>query len=321
VRRLLRGLRAFTALPASTLSGLAACIGLWQGLICCGIFIASEGAGVLAPVAGIGLLGSFGLALRFMLRTIGQIPPSSDDQRGLIGLALIAVCVAAAVIAAPESGEVPSELWAAAFAAAQAAPLIVLWARCAGESAYRSNVMLPHGSRFLSLTFVGMLVGGWAAGTAGLVYAAVDPFAFDLNGDYTTTPHERMVGGVIFAAQVQWVGIVLGFFGSVFAVGHLLLQTRLERSVPFVFAPLVAIGAGATLVDVIFAIPAVACGALMLACVANRCFRLPASWFRATERCMHCEYDLSGINAEVCPECGNRPACCESEPDHDGENL
>lgn len=236
-------------------------------------------------------------------------------------MALIAVCVAAAVIAAPESGGMPSELGAAAFAIAQTAPLIVLWARCAGESAYRSHVMLQHGSRFLSLTFVSMLVGGWAAGTAGLVYAAVDPFAFDLNGDYTTTPHERMVGGVIFAAQVQWVGIVLGFFGSVFAVGHLLLQTRFERSVPFVFAPLVAIGAGATLVDVIFAVPAVACGALTLACVANRCFRLPASWFRATERCMHCEYDLSGIIVDICPECGNPLARCKFESDHAGESL
>lgn len=163
-----------------------------------------------------------------------------------------------------------------------------------------------HTTRILTLLFLSILIGGWTAGLAGLVYPIADPSMFDLNGDYTVTPHEKLLGGLRFASGIQWLGFVLGFFAGACIVAPLVNNTKLEKSVPLVFLPPLVVGVGATFFSPLLAILFTGMAIIASSALSKWLFCLSSPRYLASSgnHCPNCGYDFSGLGGRSCPECG-----------------
>lgn len=168
------------------------------------------------------------------------------------------------------------------------------------------SISRDHTGRVLTLLFLSILIGGWTAGLAGLVYPITDPFMFDLDGDYTVTVHEQMLGGLRFASEIQWLGFVLGFLAGACIVAPLAGNTKLEISVPTIFLPPLMIGVGTTFIGPFLAILCTAMAIIATSAVSRWLFSLSSRRYSASSdnHCLNCGYDFSGLGGRSCPECG-----------------
>jgi hypothetical protein len=289
---------------------LALCAGVagWQAVVIGGLVITAWGTTQpVATLSAVAAAASFAFAVHFLTAAACGRPMSDRDRDLLAWLVGIAGFTAAAVaLASRHVNDLPMLLWCAGFVIAHGLPALLLRAH---ERRTPDTPREPHyASGFLTVLFVGVLVAGWTAGLSGLAYAIANPWHFDTNNDYTVTLHEHVSGGLMFASEVQWLGFILGLLGSVMVVIHLLMPTRLNRSIPFVFVPPLVVGPLLAFFDPLLAIVAVAFVVAALAVVAMYRFPLPGPG-----HCQSCGYDLTGSTSPRCPECGVEAAITPAE--------
>ncbi len=305
-----RFLPALVGLRGPLLGWLCAGAGAWQAVVITGFLIEGHGSNRgLVWISGVALLIGLAAAVFFGIRACAGERASRADWWMSVILTANPVWFGAAVWFFHRK---PSDdiITLAGFVLPHAVPALLFSIRI------RDLLGLPRNApdhinpnqttRILTLMFLSILIGGWTAGLAGLVYPIADPFMFDLNGDYTVTPHEKLLGGLRFASGVQWLGFALGFLAGACVVAPLMRNTKLEQSVPVVFLLLLVVGAGTTLIDPLLAIVATVATLIVASLLANRLFDLGSARFQRSraDSCPDCGYDLTGSDTNMCPECG-----------------
>lgn len=305
-----RSVAAMVGLRRPLLDWLCVGAGAWQALIITGYLVEGYGSSTgIVWISVAAMLIGLGIALYFAIRACVAVRTSRVDWWVLIVLAANPLWFSSVLWC---SHRKPSDslVESAGFIAAHSVPALLFSIRIhhlLGSSRIEHDQLEPsRTSRILTLMFLSILLGGWTAGLAGLVYPISDPSMFDLNGDYTVTPYEKMLGGLRFAAETQWIGSVLGFLTGVCIVVPLVSNTKLNRSVPVVFLPPLLVGVGTTFVDPFMAIVLTGMTVIATSVIANRLFDLRSPRFEPVnaDRCQTCGYDLSDHWNRVCPECG-----------------
>jgi len=155
-----------------------------------------------------------------------------------------------------------------------------------------------HDNRFNAIMGVSIVAGGWAGG-AGLL-------GFLIRDSFSGETREAISIALVFG---EGFGAFLGLLAGVF-LALIFGQTRLDRSIPVVFGTGIAFGIVGSVLFFVGGIATASIGVFAAAIFARHRYKLIPPG-----QCQRCAYDLSGIDADACPECGTEFTPAPSRPE------
>ncbi len=158
------------------------------------------------------------------------------------------------------------------------------------DDTWRSYLSTPS-ERSGALLGLSMLSGGWT-GAFGLI-AALIRYDFDLSVRFTDVMKALAFSHIGYA-----LGMVLGFFAALFTA-TIPARTRLDRSALPLFGVPFVLGVVGSAVHPVVGLLAAGLGAIGSSVYVARRHRAIRPG-----RCHVCGYNLRGLHADACPECG-----------------